>query len=228
VPDPKAVAAHRAVEFVESGMTVGLGTGSTALFAVEWIGRRVREEGLSVRGVPTSVRTEKAAREAGIPLVSLDEVLDLDVTIDGADEVDPKGNLLKGGGGALLREKIVASITKTNVVVVAPEKRVERLGHRELLPVEVVRFGWRAVARSIDRLGGEAYLRRTDEGASYVTDEGHFILDCRFEDIADPADLERTLDRIPGVVETGLFVGLAHRLVVGFPDGRAEVRELGG
>jgi len=225
VPDPKAVAAHRAVEFVVSGMTIGLGTGSTALFAVERIGRRIREEGLSVRGVPTSVRTEKAAREAGVPLVSLDEVLDLDLTIDGADEVDPKGNLLKGGGGALLREKIVASITKTNVVVVAPDKRVPRLG-QALLPVEVVRFGWRAVARSIDRLGGEAFLRRADTGATYVTDEGHYILDCRFEPVEDPSALEMDLDRIPGVVETGLFVGLAHRLVVGFPDGRAEVLEL--
>ena len=227
MPDPKEIAGRRAAAFVEDGMTLGLGTGSTVAFALESIGARIREEGLRVRGVPTSRRTEELARAAGIPLISFEEALSLDLTIDGADEVDPRWNLVKGGGGALLREKIVAAASRVNTVVVGHNKLVDRLG-KFLLPVEVVRFGWRPVARSLERLGCKPFLRRTQDEATFVTDEEHFILDCRFGRIDDPAWLESAIDRIPGVVETGLFIGLTHRLVVGHPDGRCEVLESPG
>ncbi|HVS10361.1 MAG TPA: ribose-5-phosphate isomerase RpiA [Planctomycetota bacterium] len=224
--DPKEIAGRRAAEMVEDGMSLGLGTGSTVHFALLGLAERIAEEGLAVRGVPTSRDTESKARDLGIPLVGLEEVEALDLTLDGADEVDPDFNLIKGGGGALLREKVVASVTRREVILVGPGKLVERLGTSFMLPVEVVPFARAVVRRALAHLGCQPVLRVVEGGASYRTDNGNEILDCRFPGgIADPAGLERALAMIPGVVESGLFIGLAHALVIGHPDGRAEVRE---
>ncbi len=224
--DPKAVAGRRAAELVQDGMTLGLGTGSTVFHTLVRLGERIRAEGLRVRGVPTSIDTERKARELGIPLATLDEVDTIDLTIDGADEIDGRFDMVKGGGGALLREKVVASISRREAIVVGPDKVVERLGTTFKLPVEVVPFARALVARRIARLGCEPILRRSKDGGDYRTDNGNEILDCRFPSgIADARALELELDAIPGVVESGLFIGLAHVLVIGHPDGRAEVRE---
>lgn len=222
--NPKQAAAEKAVEFVRDGMTLGLGTGSTVQFALERLAARVRE-GLRVRGVPTSKRTEAAANELGLPLVPFEEVREIDLTIDGADEIDASFSMIKGGGGALLREKIVASVSKVEIVIVGPDKIVRRLGEKFLLPVEALPFGWKQVSNALESLGCQAHLRKTPAGGTFVTDNGNFILDCRFGGIGDPAALEREIDRIPGVVESGLFVGLADKLVIGYEDGRVEVRE---
>ncbi|MEW6743968.1 MAG: ribose-5-phosphate isomerase RpiA [Planctomycetota bacterium] len=223
----KKAAGRRAAEFVADGMSVGLGTGTTVFFTLERLGERVRDEGLRIRGVPTSVDTEKKARSFGIPLVPLDEVEWLDVTIDGADEIDFDFNMIKGGGGALLREKVVAAATRREIIAVAREKVVSRLGTFPL-PVEVVPFARGAVSRALRKLGAEVKLRRTPDGSAYRTDNGNEILDCVFAlGIADPPALERTLALIPGLVESGLFIGLAHVLVIGNDAGECEVRERG-
>ncbi len=222
----KEAAGRHAATYVDDGMTVGLGTGSTVHFTLVALGQRIREEGLALRGVPTSVDTEQKAKEFGIPLVPLDEVTRIDVTVDGADEIDPRFAMIKGGGGALLREKVVASLSRREVIVVHRAKVVERLGTTFRLPVEVVPFARPVVAAAIKVLGAEPNLRQTGPDAPYLTDNGNEVLDCRFPDgIADPAGLERRLDAVPGVVETGLFVGLAHVCVVGDADGSCEVRE---
>jgi ribose 5-phosphate isomerase A len=211
---------------VEDGTTVGLGTGSTVFYTLERIAERIREEGLSVRGVPTSLDTVAKAEELGIPLAGLDEVERLALTIDGADEVDPDFQLTKGGGGALLREKVVASITDREVIVVGEGKLVDRLGRTFLLPVEVVPFARPTVSRALRALGCEPILRLNGPGEPYVTDNGNQVLDCRFADgIEDPRALERDLAHIPGLVESGLFIDLAHVLVIGRKDGSTEVRE---
>jgi len=225
VANPKEIAGHRAAEMVEDGMTVGLGTGSTVHFTLERLADRVAKEGLAIRGVPTSVETERKAQALGIPLATLDEVESIDLTIDGADEIDPAFDLTKGGGGALLREKVVAFISTREVIVVGRNKVVERLGTTFLLPVEVVPFARAMVAREITRLGAEPVLRVTEPGEPYLTDNGNQILDCRFpEGIPDPAATEIELARIPGIVESGLFVGLAQVVVIGDDDGTVEVR----
>ena len=237
--NPKQVCGRRAAEWIEDGMTVGLGTGSTVHFTLLRLAERMREEGLSVRGVPTSKDTEAKAGKLGIPLVSLEQVEAIDLTIDGADEVDPSFNLIKGGGGALLREKVVAHISHREAIVVGRNKLVERLGTTFRLPVEVVPFARPVVAREIAALGADPVLRPAASstvpssmalsGEAWVTDNGNHILDCDFPDgIADPAELEARLDRIPGVVESGLFIGLAQQLVIGDEDGSCEVRELPG
>jgi ribose 5-phosphate isomerase A len=224
--DPKAVAGRRAAELVQDGMTLGLGTGSTVFHTLVRLGERIRADGLRVRGVPSSIDTERKARDFGIPLATLDEVDSIDLTIDGADEIDGRFDMVKGGGGALLREKVVASISRREAIVVGPDKVVERLGTTFKLPVEVVPFARALVARRIAKLGCEPILRRAKDGGDYRTDNGNEILDCRFPGgIADARALELALDAIPGVVESGLFIGLAHVLVIGHPDGRAEVRE---
>lgn len=206
-------------------MTVGLGTGSTVHFTLLELGERVRA-GLEIRGVPTSVDTHRKATELGIPLVTLDEVTSLDVTIDGADEIDPEFNLIKGGGGALLREKVVASITKLQVIVVGRDKLVDRLGTTFLLPVEIVPFARPTVMRAIDALGAQPMVRMTDAGDVYHTDNGNEILDCKFpEGILDVVSTNRALLDQPGVVDTGLFLGLAHVAVVGDDEGGVEVLE---
>jgi len=222
----KEAAGRAAAEFVRGGMTVGLGTGSTVHFTLQRLGERVRAEKLDIVGVPTSVDTELKARALGIPLKTLDGVEALDLTIDGADEIDARFDMIKGGGGALLREKVVAALSKREVIVVDRSKVVERLGVRFLLPVEVVPFARATVARQLAQLGANWTLRMREGREVYLTDNGNEILDCRFPGgIADAPRLERELDLIPGVVESGLFIGLAHALVLGDDEGRVEVRE---
>lgn len=213
----KAAAAAAAVAMVEDGMVVGLGTGSTAAFALGFLGRRVAE-GLSIVGIPTSEETEREARRQGIPVSTLADHVRTDVTIDGADEVVVATlGLVKGGGGALLREKIVASASERLVIVVDETKVVNRLGARGLVPVEVEPFGWEATARRLQRLVASLARRTSPEGPPFVTDGGHYILDCAFGGIEDPEDLQRQLDGTVGVVEHGLFLGLATRVIVGGP-----------
>ncbi|QDU86564.1 Ribose-5-phosphate isomerase A [Planctomycetes bacterium Pla163] len=223
----KQAAGRRAVGFVEDGMTLGLGTGSTVRPFLDGLAERIRAEGLVVRGVPTSEATAAIARELGIPLATLAEVESIDVTVDGADEIDGQFAMIKGGGGALLREKVVARLTAREVVVVDPAKVVERLGTTFRLPVEVVPFAVPVIERTLRHLGLEPSLRGAETPAGgYRTDNGNAILDCHVPGgISDPAGLERELASLPGVVESGLFVGLAHVLVIGRPDGTSEVRE---
>jgi ribose 5-phosphate isomerase A len=205
--------AQRALELVRHGALVGLGSGRAASAFVRALGPRVAE-GLAVRGVATSLETAALAREAGVPLVELDEEMVLDLTVDGADEVDPRLDLIKGYGRALVREKIVAAASRRLVILVGREKLVPRLGARGRLPVEVVPFGLPLVARRLRDLGcrPEPCLRN---GALFVTDNGNHILDCAIEPIPDAARLERDLRRIPGVVDSGLFLGMADTVLVG-------------
>lgn len=222
----KEAAGRAAAEHVRDGMTVGLGTGSTVHFVLERLAERVRAEGLALRCVPTSLDTERKARALGIPLVGLDEVDSIDLTIDGADEIDARFDMIKGGGGALLREKVVAALSRRELIVVDRSKVVERLGVRFALPVEVVPFARAFVARRIEALGAAWTLRLGAERAPVRTDNGNEILDCAFPGgIVDAAVLERELDQIPGVVESGLFIGLAHARIVGDEDGRVEIVE---
>lgn len=213
----KRRAAERAVELVRSGMTLGLGTGSTARFVLEAIAaRQERGELTDLIGVPTSSDTRAYATELGIPLATLDEEPHLDLTLDGADEVDPRLDLIKGLGGALLWEKIVASATDRLVIVVDESKLVDRLGTRSPLPVEVIPFGWRTLLNPLRGMGAEARLRETAAAEPFITDGGHFILDCEFPDgIDDPEEVETRLRSLPAVVESGLFLGMAQAVVVG-------------
>ena len=215
----KQLAGKHAADGARDGMVVGLGTGSTAYFAIKRLGDRVKE-GLRIRGIATSEQSLSLAVQFGIPLTDFDEVARIDLTIDGADEVDPAFNLTKGGGGALLREKIVASASELELIVVDETKLVDRLGAFPL-PVEVVPFGWRLTEEHLSALGCETSLRR-DQERPYVTDNGNYILDASFGRIDDPAELERRIRGICGVVECGLFVGLAHRIVIGRQDGSVE------
>jgi ribose 5-phosphate isomerase A len=220
----KQAAAQAACAYVETGMTVGLGTGSTADFAVRHLADRMKSEGLRIRGIPTSLRTETLARDLGLPLATLDEVGSIDVTIDGADEVDPKLDLIKGLGGALLREKVVASITKRQIIVVDPSKIVPRLGTRSPLPVEVLPFGVKVVERKLVAQGYQPTLRVKD-GKPVVTDNGNLVLDTRFpQGIHDARALEAQLNNIPGVVENGFFLGMTWKVVVGEAGGRIHER----
>lgn len=213
----KKNAAEHAVSFITSGMKVGLGTGSTAKFAVEALGRRIKQEGLKIRGVPTSEATRALAEQHGVPLLSFEDADRLDVSIDGADEADPNLNLTKGGGGALLREKVVAFVSERFYCIVDDAKLVDKL-YAFPLPIEVVPFAEKVVVRELRRLGGQPTLRMRD-GAPYVTDNGLWILDCRFAPIEDPPMLARALSSIPGIAEHGLFCGLTHALVVGTDTG---------
>ena len=215
----KHAAAVAAVALVEDGMAVGLGTGSTAAFAIAELGRRVAA-GLRIVAIPTSERSAAQARELGIRLVDFASQPRLDLTIDGADEV-ARGSLdlIKGLGGALLREKIVACASDRLVIVADRSKLVDRLGGATPVPVEVVPFGWQTTAARIARLGGDPRLRPGTNGEAYRTDGGNLILDCAFGPIADPAALELALARTTGVIETGLFVGLASIALVAGPDG---------
>jgi ribose 5-phosphate isomerase A len=217
-------AAAAAVALIEPGMVIGLGSGRAVWKVVEDIASRW-PEGPEVRTVVASERTHELAREAGIEVVELDGRLELDLALDGADEVDPELRLIKGGGGALLREKIVVAAARRFVVVAEAEKRVERLGERFRLPVEIVRFGWPDTRRRLARLLPDAELRTAEEGAPYVTDEGHYILDCALPSGADPDALDTELRRVPGVVEHGLFLGVAERALLGLPDGSVDVLE---
>jgi ribose 5-phosphate isomerase A len=203
----KQTAARASLKYVQDGQIVGLGTGSTATIAIRYIGDRVRD-GLKIRGIPTSIASRDLAIQLGIPLTNFDEVQEIDVTIDGADEFDPALNLIKGGGGAMLREKIVASATKKLVIVTDSSKQVPMLG-KFPVPVEVIGFAEALVGKKIAELGASVTQRKDGSGKPYVTDESHHILDCSFGHIPDPATLARKLSEVPGVVEHGLFVGMA-------------------
>ena len=214
--------ANRALDFVPAGGTIGLGTGRAAAAFIRALGTRVRQ-GLRVRGVPTSQAATLLGREFGIPLVSLDDVESIDVTVDGADEVDPHLNLIKGYGGALVREKVVAAASRQEIILVGSEKLVPVLGSRGKLPVEVIPFAAAWCQRHLRTLGCEPTLRTVD-GAPFVTDNGNHILDCGIMPLADPAALERALQATPGVVGTGLFLGMADVVLVGDADGIREWR----
>jgi ribose 5-phosphate isomerase A len=218
---PEASAAA-ALEFVKDGQTLGLGTGRAAAAFVRALGARVAE-GLSVRGVPTSIATAELAAELAIPLVTLEEAERLDVTFDGADEVDPRLDVIKGYGGALVREKVVAASSEQLVILIGAEKLVDQLGARGKLPVEVISFALPLARRALAELGCEPILRRADGGAPYETDNGNAILDCAIGPIADPADLDARIGAIPGVLGTGLFVQMADAVIVQDGD-RVDVR----
>jgi ribose 5-phosphate isomerase A len=218
-PTPEAMdrVARAALELVQDGMLLGLGTGRAAEAFIMRLGERVAG-GLRVQAVTTSERSEQLARSLGIPLGSLGEIERLDFDFDGADEVTPELFLTKGRGGALVRERVVAHAAERFVVLCTPDKLVQRLGERSPIPIVVVPFAARLVARAVARLGGEPEERRTAGGSSYRTDDGGLILDTRFQPIAEPFELERALRRIPGVIDTGLFLGMAERALCGGPD----------
>jgi ribose 5-phosphate isomerase A len=212
----KQAAAYASLRFVRDGDIVGLGSGSTATFAIKFLGERVRA-GLRIRGIPTSANTKTLAESVGIPLTTLDEFQQIDVTIDGADEINPQLQLIKGGGGALLREKVIASASRKVVIVADSSKQVPVLG-RFPLPVEVIAFAQALVARKIAALGATVKIRKLQDGSLYVTDEGHHILDCDFGEIPDPSQLARALQNIPGVAGHGLFVDMATVVLIAKGD----------
>lgn len=214
--NPKQLVGEKATEYIKDGMIVGLGTGSTAYFAIQKIGQLVKE-GLKIKGVPTSKATEQLATELNIPLLPISEVSEIDVTIDGADEFDPNKQAIKGGGGALLREKIVASVSKFFIIIADESKQSEVLGSFPL-PVEVTPFAWEVTQRQVDKFGCDSTLRMKD-GKPFVTDNQNYILDCKFEKIENPADLAIQLNQIPGVVENGLFTNMAKLIVCNTADG---------
>jgi ribose 5-phosphate isomerase A len=218
----KELAGRAAAKLVEDGNIVGLGTGSTAYFAVVALGERVKT-GLKIIGIPTSVATGELARSLGIPLTTLDEHPEIDITIDGADEADPRLRLIKGGGGALLREKIIATASKRMIVVADSSKLVPTLG-KFPLPVEIIPFAETVLAKKISALGAICKLRTRADGTPFMTDEHHHILDCSFGKIVDPPALARTLSDMPGVVEHGLFIGIAKMALVGKGSGVVEIR----
>jgi ribose 5-phosphate isomerase A len=209
----KELAACASLQFVRDGTIVGLGSGSTATYAIRYLGERVRA-GMKIRGIATSLQTHNLATSLGIPLTTLDEVQRIDVTIDGADEFDPELRLIKGGGGALLREKIVASATREEIIIADSSKQVSVLG-KFPLPVEVIRFAEAIVSKKILALGATVQLRKDRAGEPFTTDEGHHILDCHFGQIPDPPALAHALGEIPGVVEHGLFINLADVVLMG-------------
>lgn len=227
----KFVAAKRAVEFVESGMKVGLGTGSTAAWMVRCLAERMREEGLKVVGVPTSTRTAALAQSLGIPTTSLDDAKWLDLTIDGADEFDPNLALIKGGGAALLQEKIVATASDQMIVIADAAKGVQQLGAFPL-PIEVIPFGWQTTKAlveetlvSLDVLNRDVTLRMNGD-KPLLTDESNYILDLHLMRIGNPRQLAMVLNQIPGVVENGLFIDICDIVVIGHGDGRVIVRDI--
>lgn len=227
----KFAAARCAVDLIEDGMRVGLGTGSTAAWMVRCLGERVREEGLKLIGVPTSTRTADLARQVGIEVVTLDEAKWLDITIDGADEFDPDLNLIKGGGGAHLQEKIVATASDQMVVITDASKEVSHLGAFPL-PVEVVPFGWQVTRAlieelldSMDVLGRQTSLRLNGE-QPFISDEGNYIVDLHLNRIGNPRQLALVLNQIPGVVENGLFVDICDKVIIGGTDGQVEIRDI--
>jgi ribose 5-phosphate isomerase A len=222
---PKEVAGRRAAEYIETGMVVGLGTGSTAEFAIRAIGERVAA-GLEVKAIPTSEASAQLAGELGITLTTLEDDPAVDLTIDGADEVDPDLDLIKGLGGALLREKIVASATARQVIIIDPSKLVKKLGTQARLPIEVVPFSWSLVCNRLSERGIEPTLRMQQAEQPFVTDNGNYIIDGRFpEGIDDAQATDIWLNTLPGVVENGLFVAMTHLVVIGEADGTSRVIE---
>jgi ribose 5-phosphate isomerase A len=222
--DPAKDAVGRAAaQLVEPGMRLGLGSGSTFLRFLEHLGTRIRDEGLDVVGVPSSEGTAARARELSVSLTTLDDLDSVDLTIDGADEVDPAKHMIKGGGAALAREKIIAAAAGEMIVMVSESKMVDRLGRTFLLPVEVMPFGWRQVAARLRGFDCEPGLRMRGE-QPLLTDNDNFILDCNFADgIADPVELERAINLIPGVLDNGLFTNMAGRVLIADPQGNIRV-----
>jgi ribose 5-phosphate isomerase A len=217
----KQLAAEKAVSFIESGMTLGLGTGTTAYWAIEKIGEKIKKENWKIRAIATSVRSEEQAKSLGIPIFSFAEIGTIDVTIDGADEADGQLQLIKGGGGALLREKIVATNSRQMIVVADESKMVKRLG-KFPLPVEVVPFGWQRTFEKLKELGCYPE-RRMNRSEPYLTDNNNYIVDCAFGEIADAATLHEQINAITGVVDNGLFIGIAGKLVLGFENGEIQI-----
>lgn len=217
----KEAAARRAVESVQSGMVVGLGTGSTAVYAIQAIGERILTEGLDLRGVPTSQRSEDLARQVGIPLVDFSQVVSIDITIDGADEVGSDLTLIKGGGGALVQEKIVASASRQLIIICDTSKIKNTLGAYPL-PIAIVRFGWQATLRKLELFGHPLTLRCNADGSPFLSDDGLYIIDMHCGEISEPRKYERAINEIVGVSEVGLFVGLATSVIVGHDDGMVE------
>ena len=227
--DPKVLSKQRvgieAARMVEDGMVVGLGTGSTATFAIEELGRRVREEGLSIVGVPTSFSSSMLARQHGLIVRTLDDVDHIDIAIDGADEVDPGKNLIKGGGAAHTREKVIDYLAELFVVVVDESKLVQRLGETFPIPVEVIPMAISPVLRGLEWLGGKPVVRLAEKkDGPVISDQGNFIVDVHFDQIEDSAALETALNNIPGVVENGIFTGAADIVLVGLSTG--EIRRI--
>lgn len=216
----KKIAAERAVDYVKDGMWVGLGTGSTALWAIHAIANKVKE-GMHVKAIATSKQSELLALELGMQIFTFADTAHLDITIDGADEVDENLNLIKGGGGALLREKIVGSATKFYIIIADEKKRVKTLGTFPL-PVEVVKFGYQHTVILLEKLGCTTSIRKT-EAEPFITDNGNYIFDCSFGTIPNPASLHQDINSIPGVVDNGLFVGMADIVIIGKNNGEVEI-----
>jgi ribose 5-phosphate isomerase A len=219
----KQAAARASLQFVKDGQIVGLGTGSTAKYFIQLLGEKVKQ-GLQIRALASSTRSREQAVSLGIPMTTFDQCQQIDVTVDGADEVDPQLRLIKGGGGALLHEKIVASATMQFVVIVDASKRVPMLG-KFPLPVEVIKFSCALVEKKIAALGAKVELRCNPNGQPYLTDENNYILDCHFGQIVDPNTLARQLSDMPGVVEHGLFIGMADVVLVAGESGVVELRK---
>ena len=213
----KRIAAEKAVEYIENDMVLGLGTGSTVEYTIKKIGQLVKD-GLKIKGIPTSMHTRKIAKECKIPLTTLEENPVIDLTIDGADEVDSNLNLIKGGGGALTREKIIAYHSTKEIIVIDENKIVKALGVDFPLPVEVLKFGWTSTKKALEDFGCTAELRKI-VGEPFITDNSSYILDCDFERIEDAEQLEKDINNVPGVIENGLFIGLVDEVIVGSKKG---------
>lgn len=213
----KKIAAEKATEEVNNGMVIGLGTGSTVYYALLKLGEMIRD-GLNIIGIPTSEGTEKIATEQNIPLTTLAKHPTIELTIDGADEVDAHLNLIKGGGAALVREKIIANASNRIVIVVDESKVSQVLGSTFALPVEIIKFGWEATQREVDKVCGNSDLRGGIDNP-LITDNGNYILDCNFAGIPEPEKVELQLNNIPGVVENGIFVDRADKVIIGTPNG---------
>jgi ribose 5-phosphate isomerase A len=218
----KKAAGYAAAELVKENMKIGIGTGSTAFYFIEKLGERCRQ-GLRIEAAATSQKSWDLALKAGIPLGNIENYTSLDLDIDGADEIDPQKRMIKGGGGALLREKIIASMSKEMIVIVNRQKLVNQLGAFPL-PVEIIPFAWKATIHHIENQGFNGTIRQTKEGVRYLTDNGNLIYDIRLSPGAQPEEIDRMLRKIPGVVETGFFIGLAGRVIIGNQDGTVEIR----
>lgn len=216
--DLKKIAAEKAVEQIKDDMIVGLGTGSTMKYALRKLGKLVRKD-LKIQGIATSVITKRIAQEEEIPLTTIDEHSEIDITIDGADEVDSSLNLIKGGGGALTREKIIAFNSKKVVIIVDDSKVVKALGIDFPLPVEVIKFGWTSTKKALEKFGCEVVRREVIQSEPFISDNGNYILDCDFDHINNPEELEKDIKTIPGVVENGLFINLTDEVIVGGKQG---------
>ena len=216
--NPKKIAGEYAASLIKEGMVVGLGTGSTAYWAIEKIGEMVNRSGLGIKAISSSKKSEEQARSLNIPIISFAETDQIDITIDGADEVDPGKNLIKGGGGALLREKIVAFNSNKLIIIVDETKLVKQLG-KFPVPVEIAIFGWEKTMQNLADLQSQPRLRLSDK-EPYMTDNGNYIIDCSFQQIEHPESLHHKINAIPGVLENGLFIQLAKLIIVGYKDGR--------